>query len=83
MNESEKQTLIKFLSEIPIFSDKITDDIYNTDSFKKLCESIHLLLFKRGQYMYRKGQPIDHIYFIVKGDVLKVEEQILDLKFAL
>lgn len=34
MTDTEKKTLAKFLSEIPIFSDKITDDIYNTDSFK-------------------------------------------------
>ena len=83
LSDNEKQTLIKFLSEIPIFNDKITDEIYNTDTFKKLWESVHLLLFKRGQYMYRKGQPIDHIYFIIKGDVLKVEEQWLDLKYVL
>ena len=40
-------------------------------------------MFKRGQFVYRKGQCVDNVYYLLKGDVLRVEENHLDLNYIL
>jgi hypothetical protein len=79
----EQQSFVKFLKKIPIFNGKIDDSSYNTESFKKMMQSLDIFMVQRCQYIYRKGTPIENVYYIMKGEVAKVEELSLDLKFVL
>lgn len=49
----------------------------------KLIRSMDIISFKNCQYIYRKGQAIQNVYHVLKGEVLRVEEHTLDLKKVL
>lgn len=40
-------------------------------------------MLKRCQYVYRKDHPIEYVYYVIQGEVLKIEEHCLDLKRVL
>lgn len=82
VSDEEKQILVKFLTSIPEFADKIDDVVSGTETFRKLLQSLEIISVQRCQYIYHKGQPIENVYYIIKGEVLKVEEHCLDLKIV-
>ncbi|CAI2385661.1 unnamed protein product [Moneuplotes crassus] len=83
LSEPEKQSLMNFLSGISSLKDKISDLEYGDEDFKKLMLSMDIINVKNCQYIYRKGCPIQNVYHVIKGEVVKVEEHTLDLKYVL
>lgn len=70
MAKEERKSFLKFLSKVPMLSDKISESIYGTDTFTKLLQSLDIINLKRCQYVYRKGQPIEHVFYVIKGEIL-------------
>lgn len=83
LGDQEKATLLKFLSSIPVLEGKVDSTLYGTETFKKMMQSLDIMMLQRYQYIYRKGQPIENVFYIMRGEVVRVEENRLDLKKVL
>jgi len=75
----EKENLIEFLCTIPIFKDNIRDIKTGGVEFTKIWEGLNLRQCQRGSIIYQKKSFIDGVYFLISGEIVKIDEKHLDL----
>jgi hypothetical protein len=77
LSSIELQKFSEFLSEIPMLkgiSSSLPEDLHKISKFLSIKQ------YPRGSYIYKKKDFIDSVFLCLKGKVLLVEEQSLDLE---
>ena len=65
--------------EIPILNAKLKPEMLTSNVFLKLCQWVWIILYWRGKEIYKQGDCIENVYYLIKGKIMFCDEFHLNL----